>query len=111
MDLIDVARYIGALLLVLGLVGFAALAARRYGLPGIAKGSASRRLAVVETLMIGPRHRILLLRRDEREHLVLLGPQDASVIESGIVPAQPAAPVNVPINAPTNAPFPAESAS
>ena len=33
MDLIDIARYLGALMLVLALVGFAALAARRFGLP------------------------------------------------------------------------------
>jgi flagellar biogenesis protein FliO len=36
MDLLDIARYLGALLLVLGLIGFAGLAARRFGLPGLA---------------------------------------------------------------------------
>ncbi|MGB8364745.1 MAG: hypothetical protein ACLQUZ_16720 [Rhizomicrobium sp.] len=88
MDLIDIARYLGALMLVLALLGLAALAARRYGIPGIASGSAVRRLAVVETLMIGPRHKIFLLRRDDCEHLILVGPQGASVVESGIrVPA------------------------
>jgi flagellar protein FliO/FliZ len=84
MDLIDIARYLGALMLVLALLGLAALAARRYGLPGIAAGNALRRLSVVETLMIGPRHKIFLLRRDDREHLILVGPQGASVVESGI---------------------------
>jgi flagellar protein FliO/FliZ len=86
MDLIDFARYLGALTLVLALVGFAALAARRFGLPGITTGSAARRLAVVETLMIGPRHKVFLLRRDDKEHLLLVGPEGSSVIESGIVP-------------------------
>lgn len=84
MDLIDIARYLGALMLVLALLGFAGLAARRYGIPGIASGSATRRLAVVETLMIGPRHKIFLLRRDDREHLILVGPQGATVVESGV---------------------------
>ncbi|MGD0142876.1 MAG: hypothetical protein ABSC92_06940 [Rhizomicrobium sp.] len=84
MDLIDFGRYLGALLLVLGLLGAAALAARRYGLPGIAKGVATRRLSLVETLMIGPRHKLFLLRRDGVEHLVLMGPQGASVVETGI---------------------------
>jgi flagellar protein FliO/FliZ len=91
MDVIDVARYLGALMLVLALVGIAALAARRFGLPGLTSGSASRRLGVVETLMIDTRHKIYLLRRDDREHLVLVGPEGASVVESGI--AAPAAPV------------------
>jgi flagellar protein FliO/FliZ len=96
MDFIDIARYLGALMLVLALVGLAGLAARRYGIPGIASGSAVRRLAVVETLMIGPRHKVFLLRRDDREHLILVGPQGASVVENGIVAATPkAAPVSI----------------
>ena len=84
MDLIDFGRYLGALLLVLGLLGAAALGTRRFGLPGIVKGASTRRLALVETLMIGPRHKLFLLRRDGVEHLVLMGPQGASVVETGI---------------------------
>jgi flagellar protein FliO/FliZ len=84
MDLIDLARYLGALMLVLALVGFAALATRRFGLPGIAMRSSARRLAVVETLMLDARHKIYLLKRDDREHLVIVGPQGASLVEGGI---------------------------
>ena len=86
MDLIDYGRYLGALLMVLGLLGAAALGARRYGLPGIVKGASTRRLSLVETLMIGPRHKLFLFRRDGVEHLVLMGPQGASVVETGISP-------------------------
>jgi flagellar protein FliO/FliZ len=84
MDLIDSGRYLGALLLVLGLLGAAALGTRRFGLPGIVKGASTRRLALVETMMVGPRHKLFLLRRDGVEHLVLMGPQGASVVETGI---------------------------
>jgi len=84
MDVIDFARYIGALLLVLGLIGAAGLAARRFGLGSLVKPVATRRLAVVETLMIGPRQRLLIVRRDNVEHVVLSGPDGTSVIESGI---------------------------
>lgn len=84
MDLIDFARYIGALLLVLGLIGAAGLAARRFGLGSLVKPSISRRLAVVESLMLAPRQRLLIIRRDGVEHLVLSGPDGTSVIESGI---------------------------
>lgn len=84
MDVIDLARYLGALLLVLALVGFAALAARRYGLAGIVQGSAQRRLAVVESLMLDSRHKLVLLRRDAAEHLVVLGPDGACVVERGL---------------------------
>ena len=86
MDVIDIARYFGALLLVLALVGFAALAARRFGLPGVVQGSASRRLRVVESLMLGPKHKLVLLRRDSTEHLVVIGPDGARVVE-GAIPA------------------------
>ena len=84
----DFARYLGALLLVLGLVGGAGLAARRFGLSGLVKPSATRRLAVVETLTLGPRQRLLIIRRDGVEHLVMSGPEGTTVLESGI-PAQP----------------------
>ena len=89
MDLIDFARYLGALMLVLALVGFAALAARRFGVPGIMTANATRRLAVVETLMLDTRHKIFILRRDDKEHLVLVGPEGSSVLEGGIAAKLP----------------------
>ena len=88
MDLIDFTRYIGALLLVLGLVGAAGLAARRFGLGGLIKPAQSRRLAVVESLMIAPRQRLLIIRRDDVEHLVLSGPDGSAIVESGIATAR-----------------------
>ncbi|HEY0106352.1 MAG TPA: flagellar biosynthetic protein FliO [Rhizomicrobium sp.] len=87
MDVIDFARYIGALALVLGLVGAAGLAARRFGLSALVKPAATRRLAVVETLMVGPRQRLLIVRRDGVEHLLLAGPDGTTVVEAAI-PAQ-----------------------
>jgi len=43
-----------------------------------------KRPAVVETLWTGPRQRLLSLRRDNVEHLVLTGPDGVSVIENNI---------------------------
>jgi flagellar protein FliO/FliZ len=86
MDLLDIGRYLAALLMVLALLGFAALAVRRFGMPGVLKPQGTRRLAVVETLMIAPRQKLYLLRRDGVEHLVMSGPEGISVVESGIVP-------------------------
>jgi flagellar protein FliO/FliZ len=91
MEFIDVMRYFGALLLVLALVGGAGLIARRFGVPGITRASADKRLAVVETLMVGPRQRLFIVRRDNVEHLLLSGPDGATVIESGI-PVAPSGP-------------------
>ncbi len=86
MDVLDIARYLAALLLVLGLIGAAGLAPRKFGLPGLAKPIAERRLHVVETMMLSPRQRLAIIRRDNVEHLVLISPAGASVIESGIAP-------------------------
>ncbi len=92
MGLLDFFRYVGALAMVLALVGLAGLAARRFGVPGVMKGASVRRLQIVETLMIAPRQRVFIIRRDNVEHLVLSSPEGASVLESGI-PAQLEAPV------------------
>jgi len=89
MEFVDLLRYFGALLLVLAMVGGAGLLARRFGVPGVTKAVSVKRLTVVETLMVGPRQRLIILRRDNVAHLLLSGPDGASIIESGI-PAKPA---------------------
>ena len=90
MEFLDIARYLGALLLVLGLIGVAGLAARRFGLPGLAKPTSARRLKIVESLMISPRQRLVLVRRDDVEHLVMICPDGASLIEASIAAPPPA---------------------
>jgi flagellar protein FliO/FliZ len=88
-DLLDYLRFLGALAVVLALlVGFALLL-RKYGhrlgaLGLAAPQSARRRLAVIESIGLGPRQRLTIVRRDNVEHLLLLGPEGARVVESGI---------------------------
>ena len=86
MDVLDFVRYIAALLLVLGLIGAAGLATRKFGVPGLTKPASSRRLQIVESLMLSPRQRLAIVRRDGVEHLVLIGQTGASVIEASITP-------------------------
>ena len=92
MDAIDIARYFGALVLVLGLLGLAWVAARKYGLPGVVAPGGERRLAVVETLMLDARHKAYLLRRDDTEHLVVIGPQGTTTVETGMAAPAPERP-------------------
>ena len=100
MDAIDLFRYLAALLFVLALAGVAFLVKRQGANPGSLKlgklgkwnfSAQQRRLAVVESLVLGPKQRLILIRRDNVEHLVLAGPDGASVIEQNIAPkaAQP----------------------
>jgi flagellar protein FliO/FliZ len=84
MEFVEIARYVGALLLVLALIGAAGIAARKWGVPGVTRSVEQKRLAVVETLMIGPRQRLYIIRRDTVEHLIFAGPDGACLVESGI---------------------------
>ncbi len=75
-------RFALALILVLGLIALLAWVLRRFGM-GV-KMTRGRRLGVVEVQMLGPRHRLMLIRRDEIEHLVIVGPASETIVESGI---------------------------
>jgi flagellar protein FliO/FliZ len=80
-------RFLLALVFVIGLIGIAAAVARRMGLgfPSAAlKKSANRRLSVVEAAPLDGRRRMVLIRRDDTEHLILLGPNSETVVETGI---------------------------
>jgi flagellar protein FliO/FliZ len=92
MELEGYIRFIAALALVLGLIGVAAWAARRFGLAGRLPMVAgrSRRLGVVEAMSLDPKHRLVLVRRDDTEHLLMLGPAGAAVVEGGFSAPPPA---------------------
>jgi flagellar protein FliO/FliZ len=83
-EIFDLVRGAGALLAVLGLVGFAAWLARRFELHRRLGGPVGGRLAVVETRWLDSRTRLLLVRRDRVEHLLLLGATGPLLIERGI---------------------------
>ncbi len=75
MDLFLLFRAVAALAVVLGLVGLVAYAARRWGPAGLlqVKPSARRRLSIVESLTLDPQRRLVLVRCDAEERLLLLG--------------------------------------
>jgi flagellar protein FliO/FliZ len=80
-------RFLIALLLVVALIFAAAWVARRLGLGGrlVAVGGKKRRLAIVEVLPLDGKRRLVLLRRDQAEHLVLLGVNNDVVVESRVL--------------------------
>jgi flagellar protein FliO/FliZ len=84
MDADVLLRFALARAVVLGLIGLCALAARRFGLGGAPRRHQGRRLAIVESAPIDARRRLVLVRRDDVEHLVLLGGGSESVIETAI---------------------------
>ena len=87
MDWENYFRFVLALTFVLGLIGLLALVVRRYGIGmgqvTMRKGT-QRRLQLVEVMPLDAKRRAVLIRRDEVEHLVILGPESETVVETHI---------------------------
>lgn len=79
-------RFVVALVLVIGLILGFAWVMKRFGLGGGLQNALGRkrRLATIESASLDSRHRVVLVRRDNVEHLVLIGPNTSQVIERGI---------------------------
>lgn len=98
----DYLRFLIALVFVLALIALLAWLAKRFGVPGaFSRPRSARRLSVVESLPIDARHRLILVRRDAVEHLVMLGAAGDSLIEADIVP--PPTPPDAPASPATDA--------
>jgi flagellar protein FliO/FliZ len=85
-DSLEILRLIAALMLVIGLIAGLGYAARRSGLPQkwMGGGKVSGRLSVLEVRYLDARRKLVLVKRDQQEHLLLLGDGHAIVVESGI---------------------------
>lgn len=84
MTILALMRMFGALAIVLGLLAGALWAVRRFDirLPGRlgAGGAPDKRLEVVERLTVDQKRSLLLVRRDNVEHLVLMAPEGNVVL-------------------------------
>ena len=98
MTLFDIARLLFSLIAVLGMIGLAALAAKRLGFAGAVGVQRARRLALVETLAFDQKRRAAILRCDGREHLIVFDGAAVTVIDRDI----PAAPAGEAAPAPVN---------
>jgi hypothetical protein len=87
-------RFFIAFLVVLALIGVTAWVVRRFGaarLGGSARGGRQPRLAVIDAASVDGRRRLVLIRRDNIEHLLMIGGPSDIVIEPNIVRATGAA--------------------
>jgi flagellar protein FliO/FliZ len=85
MDPTEYLRFAAALIFVLALIGAAAFALRAFGFmtPGN-RNKAERRMSIVETLMLDPRRRLMIVRRDNVEHVLLLGMSGETIVERAV---------------------------
>jgi flagellar protein FliO/FliZ len=86
-------RFFVAFLIVLGLIGAIAWAVRRFGSGRLGASTRGRqpRLAVIDYASVDGRRRLILVRRDNVEHLLMIGGPSDIVVEPNIVRAIPAA--------------------
>eukprot|EP01035_Chromulina_nebulosa_P059161 gene59160-81008_t len=76
MDFLEIIRMLAALLVTVGLILLASWAMRRFGPDAMSRLQVSRkerRLTLVETLVLDPARRLVLVRLDDEERLILLG--------------------------------------
>lgn len=76
MNFLDLLRAVFGLAFTLGLIGMVAWGVRRYAPQLLAKLNANRgprRMQVVETLVLDPARRLVMVRIDNEDRLILLG--------------------------------------
>jgi flagellar protein FliO/FliZ len=84
----ELVRMVAGLAITLGLIGLCVVALRRFGpaamqrLQGVRR---ERRMSVIETLALDPARRLVLVRIDQAERLILLG-------DGRMLPLPPASP-------------------
>ncbi len=86
METTTILTSVSALILVLGLVWLVSLLLRKYGNIGmpVATRGEKKRLKIVDALVVGPKHKLVLVQRDNTEHLLLIGPERDIIVESDI---------------------------
>ncbi len=87
MEVIDgpqMLKFAVALVFVLSLMGLLGLLMRRINGGALASPLGRRRLRIVESLPLDGRRRLVLVARDKTEHLVILGTNGETVVETGI---------------------------
>ena len=87
METLALLRTLGGLGIVLGLLAGTLWVVRRYDikLPGRITQGTARRVELVDRIGLDGRRSMVLVRRDGREHLILLAPEGSLVVESNIV--------------------------
>ena len=100
MELDVLLRFFFALVFTLSLIGMLYWGVRRFGLIRFSNyGSLEKRLSITEVLKIDPKNKLVLLKNDSREYLILLGQESSLLIESPIKEALNNTPFQEELNA------------
>ncbi|NVK17425.1 MAG: FliO/MopB family protein [Methylocystaceae bacterium] len=85
MDITDYLRFVFALAFVIALIGLLAFMAKRYGMGyrNVARNT-QRRLSISEIMPVDNKRRLVLIKRDDKEHLLMIGGETDLVVEQNI---------------------------
>src|SRR6187549_1732898 len=88
-DMPQAAKFVAAFVVVLALIGLTAWLVRRFGSNRLGAAARGRqpRLAVIDAANVDGRRRLVLIRRDNVEHLMMIGGPNDVVVEPNIVRA------------------------
>ncbi len=87
MDTVLLLKFFSAFVFVICLMLLFSWAVKKMGLSGeglVGKEKNKRRLKVIESMALDARRRLVLVRRDDKEHLLVLGQDGETVVETGI---------------------------
>ena len=88
-SLSDYFRFIFALAIVIGLILLCAVFLRRIKSANFSYiNNKNRRIAVVDNIPLDAKHQLILIKRDNVEHLVILGMTSDILIEQNITPPE-----------------------
>ena len=90
LDLSHIIKFSAALIFVLALMGGLALIMRKLERGNPLIQHRKKRLQIIETTPIDARRKLVLIKRDDQEHLLILGASTETVIESNIESQQDA---------------------
>ena len=83
--LLDSLKAIAALAFVIGLMGGLALLLKKFGINGVqAMQPGDKRLGLIESIPLDARRRLVLIQRDNNQHLVILSTNGETVVETNI---------------------------
>jgi flagellar protein FliO/FliZ len=86
-------RFVAALIFVLALIGAGAYALRVLGFVQVgARRMNDKRLSIVESMLLDARRRLVIVRRDDKEYLLLLSPTGETLVDANIDVVSIAAP-------------------
>ena len=84
LSLEQILRLIAAVFIVAGLMGGLIIGLRLLNNRIQPMQGSKKRLKILEAMQIDPKRKAIILKCDEREHLIILGHESETVIESGL---------------------------